>query len=81
MRRGALRSPWQPVAAATSARFLVAAALCLIVHQDPANWTTATENGSSSNVLTATESALAFLCVVGATISGILAPPDRDSSA
>ena len=79
MARGLRRSRWQPVAATVTALFILAAPLCLIVHQDPASWSTPTGgSGSTSNVITATESALAFLCVVAAVVTALVAPPDSD---
>jgi hypothetical protein len=78
MPRGRHRSRWQPVAAVVSWFLLLAAPLCLIVHQDPRSWSTSTSNGSTSDIITATESALAFLCVVGAVVAALLAPPDSD---
>ena len=79
MARGPRRSWAQPLAAAASALFLVAAPLCLIVHQDPTSWTMPNGgSGYSSNVTTATESALSFLCVVAAVVAAIVAPPDSD---
>jgi hypothetical protein len=77
MRRGAHRSRWQPVAAAVSWFLLLAAPLCLLVHQDPRTWS-ATGGGSTSDIVTATESALAILCVVAAVVVALLAPPDSD---
>jgi len=72
----ARRSPWQATAAAISVCFLIAAPLCLLVHQDPITWSTATGSGSASDSITATESALACLCVVAAVVAAWLAPPD-----
>jgi hypothetical protein len=70
------RSPWQATAAAISLCFLIAAPLCLLVHQDPITWSTATGSGSASDSITATESALACLCVVVAVVAAWLSPPD-----
>lgn len=44
---------------------LVAAAIALIVHQDPITWTTATGGGSTSDIVTSTEAmiALGLVCV------------------
>ena len=80
MARGRRRSHWQLVAAAVSALGLFAAMACLVVHQDPVTWTTATESGSSSDVITATESVLAFAGIAVAIVAALVAPCDESRS-
>jgi hypothetical protein len=75
----ARRSPWQPLAAAAGALFLVASPLCLFVHQDPVSWSTANGSGSSSDVVTATEAALALACIAAAALVALAAPRDGSS--
>jgi hypothetical protein len=75
---GRHRSHWQAVAAGVSLLLLIAAPLCLLVHQDPVSWSTPTGSGSSSDSITTTESLLAFLCVVAAVAAALLGPPDSD---
>ena len=70
------RSPWQATAAVISLGLLIAAPLCLLVHQDPTSWSTPSGSGYASDVITATESMLACLCVAAAVVAAWLAPPD-----
>ncbi|HZA79614.1 MAG TPA: hypothetical protein VE623_24825 [Acidimicrobiales bacterium] len=60
------RSRWRPAGVAialASATGIVAALALLFVHQDPANWQTATSSGSTSDIVTTRESSLSLAVV------------------
>ena len=60
------RSRWRPAGVAValaSATGIVAALALLFVHQDPANWQTATSSGSTSDIVTTRESSLSLAVV------------------
>lgn len=53
---------------------LVGALAVVVFHQDPAQWSTPDGSGSSSNIVTATESFIAISAAVSATLVAALIP-------
>jgi hypothetical protein len=64
----------QPIAAGLCVVFVVAAIVSLFAHQDPASWTTATESGSTSDVVTMAEALTAIGFLTASLAIGWLAP-------
>jgi hypothetical protein len=57
---------------------LIAAVVVLLVHQDPRSYATATESGSTSDVITVAEALLSLMLTTTAVTAGwVLAAPDR----
>ena len=79
LRRG-LTAPgrWRPageVTAFAAVLLLVASVVLLFVHQDPATWETATGGGSTSDIVTTSESLRSLLVVTGAVGLATFVPP------
>ena len=60
--------------------FVVAAFVSLLAHEDPVEWHTATESGSTSDVITMQEALTSLGFVVAAITVAALAPRDGQPS-
>ncbi len=59
-----------------SALFVIAAVLSLFAHQDPVSWSTATQSGSTSDVITVQEALTSIAFLVAAVAVAALTPRD-----
>ena len=59
-----------------SALFVIAAVLSLFAHQDPVSWSTATQSGSTSDVITVQEALTSIGFLVAAVAVAALTPRD-----
>jgi hypothetical protein len=59
-----------------SGLFVIAAGLSLFAHQDPVSWTTATQSGTTSDVITMSEALTAIGFLVAAVAVAALTPRD-----
>lgn len=74
-RRGR-RPPSQCLGAVLSAVFVVAAVLSLFAHQDPVSWSTATQSGTTSDVITIQEALTSIGFFVAAIAVAAFTPRD-----
>jgi hypothetical protein len=66
----------QCTGAVLSALFVIAAVLSLFAHTDAVSWSTATQSGTASDVITSTEALTAVGFLVAAVAIAALTPPD-----
>ena len=80
-RRSAGRLPapwWTALTTVTVVALLLAAAISLFVHEDPRSYTTPTESGSTSDVITPIEALIALALVCAAMVVGWVSTARRN---
>jgi hypothetical protein len=78
--RSKARPRAQCSAAFLSAGFVIAAVLSLWAHQDPVTWSTSTQSGSVSDVITLQEALTSFGFLIAAVAVAALAPHDGQTT-